>query len=206
MGLLSVLAMIFQGGVLMYDDYQNSDVKRNSKERAIKNNYHTYIDSYGKEYDVRTDRRVTFAIDTNGDKVYRDSKTWQVVHNISVEERALKKESNRQKAIEEGKRFFYDPEKKLYCEIATGEYYERFDDIRMDFSTKYSSVKDNTIVYEFGEGPTDDEIAKRRELYEIYKELKRSKSNWTDIKLAEIEVRKYDTKMKEKYGFKRKEA
>lgn len=205
MGLLSVMAMLFQGGVLIYDDYINSNTKNDSKERAIKNNSRTYIDNHGKEYDVRTDKRVTFAID-NGDKVYRDSKTWQITHNISAEERASKKEINRRKAMKEGKRFFYDPEKKLYCEITTGEYFKRFDDVRMDFVTRYSSIKDHRMAYEFGEGPTDEEINKRHMLYENYKKLKNSSSNWIEAKIAEIEIQKYDRTIKEKYNVKRKEV
>ena len=173
MELLSVLAMLFQGIVLAYDEHQNSNIKNDSKEKAIKNGYLTYIDNHGKEYDVRTDRRVTFSID-HGDKVYRDSKTWKIVRNISAEERASKKANNRQKAIEEGKRFFYDPEKKLYCEITTGEYYKRFDDIRMDFTTRYMNINNNKTVYEFGEGPTDEEIEMRAELYKTYCEANKA--------------------------------
>ena len=202
MGLLSVMAMLFQGGVLIYDDYINSNTKNDSKERAIKNNSRTYIDNHGREYDVRTNKRVTFAID-NGDKVYRDSKTWQITRNISAEERASKKEINRRKAMEEGKRFFYDPERKLYCEIATGEYYKRFDDIKMDYATRYSSIKDGRTVYEFGEGPTDEEIKERHVLYEHYKELESSESDWIKVKLAEIKIRNYDQKIRDKYSVKR---
>ena len=186
MGLLSALSVLFQIGVLIHDDYQNSNIKKDSKERATQNNQHTYIDSHGNEYDIRTGKKVTFTID-HGDKVYRDTKTWKIVRNISADERTLEKENNREKAIKECRRFFYDPEKKLYCEIETGEYYKRFDDIRMSFRTRYCSIKDNRTVYEFNEGPTDKEIARRAELYRIYCEAEKTYTNYGSVNWFDYE-------------------
>ena len=163
MGLLTALSTLFQVGIIVHDDISDANLKSDSKARAIKNCRQTYMDSHGKEYDVNTNRRVYFTIE-NGDRVYKDVKTGMTVHNISATQRNNKLAGNKAKAIAEGKRFYFDPNRKLFCELSTGKYYRKnyVDNI-------YWDVEDgNRYCYEFGEGPTDEELEHIEELRKPY--------------------------------------
>jgi len=169
--MLSFIALVVQVGAIIHGDFSNQRIKRESKERAIENNSSTYIDRFGKEYDVNTDRKVYLAFE-KGNKVLKDCKTSEVVRNITLEQGMNQYKINRDKAIQKGKRFFRDPIKKMYCEVATGKYYRQHNNVNRVFCTWYVDVEDdNHRVYEYGEGPSDEEIIYRDTLYKNYKEI-----------------------------------
>lgn len=202
--MLSFIALVVQVGAIFHGDFSNQRIKAESKRRAIENNRSTYIDRFGKEYDVNTDRKVYLAFE-NGNKVLKDCKTSDVIENITFKQNAKQYNENREKAIREGKRFFRDPAKKLYCEVKTGKYFKQFNNIHENFTTWYVDVEnEDHCVYEYGEGPNDDEIIHRKKLYEAYKALKEKDPWGIDTKLAEIEINRYDIQMKEKYKFRKR--
>lgn len=225
MGLLTILSTMFQLGAVIHGSFDNERIKNESKIRSINKNRRTYIDSHGKEYDVHTDKRVYMTVD-NGDKIYRDVKSNDIIYNISYEKNNLQKNNNREKAILEGKRFYYDPLKKLYCEIKTDKYYSRGNGFLDSYGDPYWDEEDKgRYVYEYGEGPTDEELKERERLYNIYISEKHKredfgviyKSDYTnnmdeyynkmqeanllDSKkaIAESNIVAFDNKMKEKY-------
>lgn len=168
MSLLTVLSSLFQIGVVAHGSFDDTRIKNESKNRVISTGRHTYMDSHGREYDVHTDRRVYMTID-NGDKILRDVKTNNVIYNLTNEEKSNRKNNNKEKAISEGKRFYYDPLKRLYCEISTGKYYRRGNGFLDEYGDPYWDTENkDRYVYEYNEGPTDEELEERKRLYDIY--------------------------------------
>ena len=223
--MFGVFALLTQIGAIIYGDYRNKEIKRESKKRALDNGNYSYIDRFGKEYDVNTDRKVYVAYD-NHNTVLKDCKTGVVVRDIAAEQNKKRFSENKEKAIRDGKRFFLDPSKKMYCEVSTGKYYKRYTNINRDFWTWYTDVENtNRHVYEYGEGPSDNEIDYRNELYNAYLKIKNkhdaygSLSEWDyrnnmdeywrkvneknllfiKMENARMKIKQYDKKMVEKY-------
>lgn len=200
MGLIGMISAIFQIGVVAKGDLDDQHIRNASKNRALKNNTHTYIDGKGRMYDSKTDVRVYVTTD-NRDNIIREAKTGKMLYNISAEQRFQKTETNKREAIAKGKRFYFDTTKKLYCELSTGKYYRRYCNYQMPFNTIYRDVEnDRKGVYEFGEGPTDEEIEFRRKLYEKYKDISNSSNNVSQRQAIENQISSFDREMKKKYS------
>lgn len=181
MGLFSSLALLFQGASLCHGACADYIIKSNSKDSARTVNRDFYIDMHGKMYDTSTDRRIYLSIE-NGDKVYKDSKTGITIKNISSIEREKNTCNNKQKAMAEGKRFYYDLERKLYCEITTGKYYKRSNGFGTPYGDPYTDItNESRYVYEYNEGPSDDELNERAKLYDAYTVVKNEYSSIGDI-------------------------
>ena len=225
MSLFTAISSLFQLGVVAHGSFDDARIKTESKSRAINNGKHTYMDSHGQEYDVRTGKRIYMTVN-NGNKVLRDAQSNSIVYNITNEENNNRKNDNREKAIIEGKRFYFDPIKKLYCEISTGKYYSRGNGFWGSYGDPYWDVDNcDRYVYEYNEGPTDEEMMERDSLFSNYMRIKKDYENikfidyldYTDnmdeyhkkimsknmlmhkMNLAKSKLTAFDSKMKNKY-------
>lgn len=225
MGLITILSSLFQIGVIVHGEFDDQRIKNESKARAIESGHHTYMDSHGREYDVKTGRQMYMTVD-NGDKILRDIKTNKPVYNLDLEKREKSRNANKEKAILEGKRFYFDSVKKLYCEIKTGKYYKRGNGFLDGYGDPYWDVEDEKrYVYEYNEGPSDDELRERKNLYlryldaekkyksfgfidmldykdkmdEYHKKVIEKSAAFSRMSLIECEIYKYDAQIKKKY-------
>ncbi len=106
----------------MSDDFKNRMKKIESIEYANKNDLPYYTDNRGREYSMKTDRRV-YHERRDGVLVMVDYKTGEIVYNYSLEKIYKENKENKEKAIKEGKRLWYVKWRDTYCSFENNKMY-----------------------------------------------------------------------------------
>lgn len=156
------------------------------KESAKTDGLPFYIDNKGNTYSMETGKKVLIKY-SNGHNLMTDL-NGRVIRDLTQEKLDKQEEEAKKEAVKTGKRFYraHGIRGDYYKEVSTGKVYKRTIGNRGDRfhnpdiyyvevvikngKEDYSARKEFRSVYEFGEGPTDQEKSERERLFQEYSE------------------------------------